>query len=123
MQADEQSLTPSRILEGVWEGIYQGPAAPTLTVTHLERDVPGVTVEDNGPNAWLVRVPIPTATLSDGLQTYLVQQDGETLGSFSVAAGAVLGEDLRAEISLLRAELDMLKAAFRRHCLETMQKD
>ena len=123
MNADQHSLTPSRILEGVWEGIYEGPGAPTLIVTHLERDVPGVTIEDNGPNAWLVRVPIPTASISDGVQTFLIQQEGETLGSFSVAAGAGLGEDLRAESSLLRAELDMLKAAFRRHCLETMQND
>jgi hypothetical protein len=29
-------------------------------------------------------------------------------------------DDLRAEVDLLRAELDMLKRAFRRHCLETM---
>jgi hypothetical protein len=28
-------------------------------------------------------------------------------------------DDLRAEVDLLRAELDMLKRAFRRHCLET----
>jgi hypothetical protein len=26
---------------------------------------------------------------------------------------------LRAEVDLLRAELDMLKRAFRRHCVET----
>ena len=123
MDSKRHSLTSARIVEGIWEGIYEGPATPNLTVTHLEQNVPGVTVEENGSGAWLVRVPIPSETLSEGVQTYLIQQDGKTLGSFSVAAGAVLGEDLRAEISLLRAELDMLKAAFRRHCLETMSKD
>ena len=35
-------------------------------------------------------------------------------------AGEALAHDIRAEIDLLRAELDMLKRAFRRHCLETM---
>jgi hypothetical protein len=30
-----------------------------------------------------------------------------------------LEEDIRAEVSLLRAELDLLKRAFRRHCAET----
>jgi hypothetical protein len=30
-------------------------------------------------------------------------------------------DDLRAEVDLLRAELDMLKRAFRRHCLETAE--
>jgi hypothetical protein len=41
------------------------------------------------------------------------------LGSFSIVAGDALAEDIRAELSLLRAELDMLKKAFRRHCVET----
>ena len=31
----------------------------------------------------------------------------------------VYGVDLRAEMDLMRAELDMLKRAFRRHCVET----
>jgi hypothetical protein len=35
-------------------------------------------------------------------------------------AGEVLSDDFRSEVSLLRAELDLLKRAFRRHCLETM---
>jgi hypothetical protein len=30
-----------------------------------------------------------------------------------------LDEDIRAEVDLLRAELDLLKRAFRRHCSET----
>jgi len=50
-------------------------------------------------------------------------EDGKTggkLGSFTVIAGEALGDDIRAEMDLLRAELDMLKRAFRRHCLETM---
>ena len=34
-------------------------------------------------------------------------------------AGEAVSDDLRAEVELLRAELDMLKRAFRRHCLET----
>jgi hypothetical protein len=42
------------------------------------------------------------------------------LGSFSIVAGDALAEDIRAELSLLRAELDMLKKGFRRHCLETL---
>ena len=45
---------------------------------------------------------------------------GTKLGHFSIIAGEALGEDLHAEVELLRAELDMLKRAFRRHCLETM---
>ena len=46
--------------------------------------------------------------------------NGETLGHVTLIAGDPLAEDLLAEVDLLRAELDMLKRAFRRHCLETM---
>jgi hypothetical protein len=41
------------------------------------------------------------------------------LEKFTLIAGDVLGDDIRAEVDLLRAELDMLKRAFRRHCVET----
>ena len=41
------------------------------------------------------------------------------LGDFTLMAGDAVADDLRAEVELLRAELDMLKRAFRRHCLET----
>ena len=44
---------------------------------------------------------------------------GAVISTFSLLAGDLLDHDLRAEISLLRAELDMLKRAFRRHCAET----
>ena len=36
-------------------------------------------------------------------------------------AGAA--EDIRAELSLVRDELDLLKRAFRRHCVETEGAD
>ena len=54
------------------------------------------------------------------MQTYLVADaaTGEPR-LLRLVAGEALAHDLRAEIDLLRAELDMLKRAFRRHCLET----
>ena len=64
----------------------------------------------------------PGRLLSDGVQTFLISDPdtGEKLASFAVLAGDALGDDIRAEMDLLRAELDMLKRAFRRHCVETM---
>ena len=41
------------------------------------------------------------------------------LDSFALMSGDALSYDIRAEMTLLREELDMLKRAFRRHCLET----
>ena len=88
--------------------------------------LPGVTVEaagdlgDAGGGTWVVRVPVPPEAVANGVQTVVVAEaEGEVLGSFALVAGEALAPDLRAEIDLLRAELDMLKRAFRRHCLET----
>jgi hypothetical protein len=122
----EFELTPTRLLQGVWEGVLtsksRSKAVPVVRVTHLEADIAGVEVKENAKaQHWLVRIPIPVDAISDGVQTFLIDdaKSGERLGQFCLIAGEALGDDLRAEIDLLRAELDMLKRAFRRHCLET----
>ena len=121
------NLTKTRLFEGVWEGVLtmtdSGKSQPAIRVTHLDRPLDGVEViEDRGQGHWVVRVPIPANLLSDGVQTFVISDPdtGEKLESFAVLAGDALGDDIRAEMDLLRAELDMLKRAFRRHCLETM---
>jgi len=121
------TLTKTRLAEGVWEGVlaYSGTGnfQPDIMVTHLDQPLGDVAVtEAPDQGHWTLRVPIPPDLISDGLQTFLIQEarSGETLGSFAVLAGDALAEDLRAEVDLLRAELDMLKRAFRRHCVETM---
>jgi hypothetical protein len=121
----ELTLTKTRLRAGTWEGVVTGePPAQGVEVTHLGTPLAGVTLTalPDQPGAQALRVPIPAETLSDGVQTFLVRDpaSGATLGQFTVIAGSPLDEDLRAEIALLRAELDMLKRAFRRHCLETM---
>ncbi len=119
-------LTKTKMIEGVWEGVLtgsvEGGGLPSVKVTHLGRGLEGVEVtplpEDRG---WLLRVPVPVHTLADGMQTFLIVDatSEERLGDFAISAGEALGEDYRAELDLLRAELDMLKRAFRRHCVET----
>ena len=118
------TLTRTRILEGVWEGVLTAPgrdgAAPALAVSHLGEEVGGLEVTPAGPGEWTLRLPIPAERISDGIQTFVIRDgDGTVLDSFTIVAGAPLAEDLRAEIALLREELDLLKRAFRRHCLET----
>lgn len=120
----EQRLTKTRIRAGVWEGVLSGSeAAPKLEVLLLEQPVPGVVVEPvpGRPGEWAVRVPIPADALSEGVQTFLIRTVGttETLAHFTVITGVAMEDDMRAEVDLLRQELDMLKRAFRRHCLET----
>ena len=118
------TLTKTRIRAGVWEGVLGGATAqPALEVTLLERPLPGVSLQPvpDRPGHWLVKVPIPAEALNDGVQTFLIRDKAanETLAHFTVVTGVALEDDIRAEIDLLRAELDMLKRAFRRHCLET----
>ncbi|MEM7075493.1 MAG: hypothetical protein AAGA28_00255 [Pseudomonadota bacterium] len=119
------TLTKTRLFEGVWEGILTGDPGlrPDVTVTHLQDSVPDVEVFDaEQPGEWVLRIPVPPDRIADGVQTFVISETGtgEALGSFSLIAGDALGDDIRAEVSLLREELDMLKRAFRRHCLETM---
>ena len=119
----EIKLTKTRIRAGVWEGVLTSPAEPVIEVLHLEHPVPGhslVAIPDRS-GEWLVRVPIPADLLTEGVQTFLIRNkaNGETLEHFTIITGVAMEDDMRAEVELLRAELDMLKRAFRRHCLET----
>ena len=121
----ETHLTATRIVEGVWEGVLTGAGvAPEISVSHLDTAVAGATVtpDPSHPGQFLVRVPVPVELLSEGTQTFVITEadSGERLASFTVVMGQPLDEDIRAELALLRAELDMLKRAFRRHCVETM---
>ncbi|WP_179378082.1 hypothetical protein [Jannaschia marina] len=59
------------------------------------------------------------APLTEGTQTVAVRtDDGQLLDSVTVVTGLGAPDDLRAEIDTLAAELDMLKAAFRRYVAE-----
>jgi hypothetical protein len=121
--AKRLTLTQTRIANGVWEGVLAGGDEPVaLEALHQGRRLEGLTVtpmlEVSAGHA--VQLAIPTAILSEGVQTVLLQAGGEVLASFTLIAGVPLEEDLRAEISLLRAELDLLKKAFRRHVAETV---
>jgi hypothetical protein len=116
-------LTKTSLIAGVWQGVltgHTGTAPPQLRVTHLDRDLSDVTLQSE-PGQWAVSVPIPAALISDGVHSFVIQDatSGTVLSRFSIVAGDVLAEDIRAEMDLLRAELDMLKRAFRRHCVET----
>ena len=120
---DGARLTKTRIRAGIWEGVLSGTDRPALEVRHLEAEVPGISVAaiPDRPGEWAVRVPISAEVLGEGVQTFLIRNrdTGETLQHFTIITGVPMEDDLRAEVDLLRAELDMLKRAFRRHCLET----
>ena len=114
-------LQMSRLREGRWEGIVVSGKAPEIAVLHLEKPVGKPEVEDMGKDRWRVSVAIPSELLSEGILSFTIfdKAGQEQIGQFIINAGMTVGEDLRAEVDLLRAELDLLKKAFRRHCVET----
>lgn len=117
------TLTKTRLSAGIWEGELTGAGAdtPVLHVTHLGEAVDGVELSpDTTAGVWRVRVPVPSCLIHDGVQTFVISDaQGDTLASFALLSGEALAEDIRAEVDLLRAELDLLKRAFRRHCQTT----
>jgi hypothetical protein len=116
------TLTQTRIASGNWEGVLTGSgSAGALEALHDGRKLEGLSVTPipGEAGSYRVQLPIPVTVLSEGVQTVLFQVGGEVLANFTLVAGVPLEEDLRAEISLLRAELDLLKTAFRRHVVET----
>ncbi|PRX37058.1 hypothetical protein SAMN05216257_10176 [Meinhardsimonia xiamenensis] len=128
-EAEDRGLTlvKTQLRGGVWEGVLScatgAPTPPALEIFH-----PGGAIEDftlepvpGEEVAFLLRIPLGRELISDGvhLVTIAERETGTVLGRVTIAADADETEDLRAEVRLLRAELDMLKRAFRRHCVET----
>ena len=114
------SLTGGRIAAGVWEGVLNGTRDPVanLEVTHLGSPLAGVQQIPGADGEIIVRVPIPLEVLNEGVQTFVVSAGAAMLAQFTVIAGDVLEDDLRSEIDLMRAELEILKRAFRRQFAE-----
>lgn len=120
-------LTKTQIRAGVWQGVLEimppDAEAPEIQILHLEQPLDGLTVtaDPQAPGRFNLSIALPVGVISDGVQTFLIRDVAAdaTLGHFTIVTGEPLEDDIRAEVELLRAELDVLKRAFRRHCLET----
>jgi hypothetical protein len=117
-------LTKTRMLEGVWQGIItgSGEAKPEITVTHGNTTVPNFKlVRNEAADHWSLTLPVPASAVADGIQIILVtdRDTDQKIGDVVIIGDDITNIDLRAEMELLRAELEMLKRAFRRHCVET----
>ncbi|PCJ06443.1 MAG: hypothetical protein COB16_13260 [Rhodobacteraceae bacterium] len=122
----ELTLSKIRFRNGVWEGkITNAPdtgARPDIQVRHMDQVVDDVTVTEGSTGTeWDLQVPVPSHAVADGVHCFVIYDSATDtkLGDFTLIAGEAAADDMRAEVELLRAELDMLKRAFRRHCLET----
>jgi len=111
----QTTLTPTRFENAIWEGHISADAEPQIEVHYLGEALAGVELTPSG-DGWTLRIPVPLAALSDGVHSMIIRDKGDDrkLGDFTIIAGTPAADDLRSEIALLRAELDLLKRAFRR---------
>lgn len=117
-------VTKTRLANGRWEGmITDVPEGirPGVAVQFRDMPVEDVTITQVAGDTWRLSFAIPVNAVSDGIQTITIVEEktGDVLDSAAIIAGETADETMQAEIDLLRAELDLLKRAFRRHCVET----
>ncbi|MES0863444.1 hypothetical protein ABLN87_13910 [Ruegeria sp. SCPT10] len=110
-------LIPLRFENGLWQGHLEAETKPDVEVHYLGEPLPELTLTE-AQDGWALAVPVPTAALSEGVHCFVIVDVATTqkLGNFTVIAGEPAADDLRAEVELLRAELEMLKRAFRQIC-------
>lgn len=111
------TVTATGIAEGVWSGIVSAPdpQPPDLEVLHGDTVLSRPALVPLEAERWRLDVPIPAERIADGVQVFVIRARGatEALASFTVVAGGPVTGDARAEIAQLRAELELLKSAFR----------
>ena len=115
MRLDRISLRAGR-----YEGLLTAADAPaTIEAVHLGEVVAHARI-NHTDEGYRVAVDLPATVLADGVQVIALQAPGgEVLDRVTVMAVEALAHDIRAEMALLRAELEMLKTAFRRHCAQS----
>lgn len=118
------TVTKTRLANGQWEGVITDVPEgirPGVAVRFRDHPVDDISVTQASDGTWRLSFAIPTAAICDGIQTITIVEEktGDVLNSAAIIAGEPADETMQAEIDLLRAELDMLKRAFRRHCVET----
>ncbi len=111
------SLTCTRFEDGLWQGHLQAETEPKIEVRYLGEPLEKFSLS-RADGGWDLSIQLPISALSEGVHCFVIVDTATTnkLGDITVIAGTPAADNLRAEVELLRAELDMLKRAFRRIC-------
>jgi hypothetical protein len=116
------TLTRLSLAAGTWEGRLTGPAGiepPALVAIWNGEDIGSPTLADDGPGAWKATLILPATLITDGTHTLAIgPRGGDPLCFETLAFGDPLEGNLRAELSALRTEVEVLKRALRRHLAE-----
>lgn len=119
----DEALTRVRLHGGRYEGLYAG--SPEAGIEALHRGqviaVAHITPDDTAPSRSRVALDLPASVIGEGVQVITLRStlSGAVLDRITLMSGDPLDEDIRAEVALLRDELEMLKHAFRRHASHT----
>lgn len=121
---DGEALTRVRIKGGRYEGLMTASTdVAGLEALHEGKviAVASLAPDEAQPGSWRVAVDLPAEVIGEGVQVISLRStlSGAVLDRVTLMAGTPLDEDIRAEVALLRDEIEMLKRAFRRHCAET----
>ena len=114
-------IEPTRFAEGIWLALLNQPSdlnahPPKIDVLLQGRPIRGVRVDPlNMENCYELSVPIPPEAIGSGTYMLLIVEQGSSkvLSRIVLSGGDLNGEDLRAEMAELRAEIDLLKRLFR----------
>ena len=114
-------IEPTRFAEGIWRALLSQPSdlkapPPKIEVLLQGSPIRGVRVDPlNMENCYELSVPIPPEAIGSGTYMLLIVEQGSSkvLARIVLSGGDLNGEDLRAEMAELRAEIDLLKRLFR----------
>ena len=117
-------IEPTRFAEGIWRALLSQPSdlkapPPKIDVLLQGRLIRDVRVDPlNMENCYELSVPIPPEAVGFGTYMLLIVEQGSSkvLSRIVLSGGDLNGEDLRAEMAELRAEIDLLKRLFRASC-------
>jgi hypothetical protein len=116
------TLTRLRLAAGTWEGHLTGPAGaepPALTATWRGEEIGEARLSPEAPGQWKATLILPASLITDGTHTLAIGPRGaEPLCLETLSFGDPLESHLRAELSALRTEIEVLKRALRRHLAE-----
>ena len=120
-------ITQIKFSQGVWQGLISGAAPgtdhlPKFDVTLHEEPVDTVQViRTQDTDELHLQITIPPSAVGSGVHSFVIteHQSLDVLARFTLIGGDLAEQDLRAEIDILKAELELLKRACRRHCVET----
>ncbi len=110
-------IIAGHIRQGIWTALLDLPrgTTPDLEVVHNGKPLVGMALSAavNEKGGWLLAIPIPAETLSDGVQIYLLRDiaSDTIIGQIPILLGEALADSVTAEVALLRAELEVVKRA------------